>query len=51
MRCRDYWGGPRLTEDRLVQLHVVNDVLAENEGNPARAVRAILTQAIESLKP
>jgi hypothetical protein len=48
---RDYWGGPRLTEDRLVQLHVVNGALAENEGNPARAVRAILTQAIESLKP
>jgi hypothetical protein len=48
---RDYWGGPRLTEERLVKLNVVNEVLAENEGNPARAVRAILTQAIESLKP
>lgn len=48
---RDYWGGPRLTESRLLQLNVVTQALAENEGNPARAVRAVLARAIESLKP
>jgi hypothetical protein len=48
---RDYWGGPRLTESRLLQLSVVARALEENENNPARAVRAVLSSAIESLKP
>src|SRR5262249_47719544 len=48
---RDYWGGPRLTEGRLLELNVVSRAMEENEGNPARAVRAVLTRAIESLKP
>jgi hypothetical protein len=48
---RDYWGGPRLTEGRLLELNVIRRALAENDGNPARAVRAILGRAIESLKP
>ncbi len=48
---RDYWGGPRLTESRLLQLNIISRSLAENEGNPARAVRAVLAKAIESLKP
>lgn len=48
---RDYWGGPRLTESRLMELNIVSRALEENEGNPARAVRAVLTRAIESLKP
>ncbi len=48
---RDYWGGPRLTENRLLELNVVARALPENEGNPARAVRAVLSRAIESLKP
>jgi hypothetical protein len=48
---RDYWGGPRLTETRLLSLNIVKQALLENDGNPARAVRAVLGQAIESLKP
>jgi hypothetical protein len=48
---RDYWGGPRLTDDRLLQLGVVQDALVENDGNPARAVRTVLSRAVESLKP
>jgi N-terminal 7TM region of histidine kinase len=48
---RDYWGGPRLTESRLLGLNVVSRAVAENEGNPAHAVRAVLSRAIESLKP
>ncbi len=48
---RDYWGGPRLSESRLLQLKVVRKALNDNDGNPARAVRAILQQAIESLRP
>jgi hypothetical protein len=48
---RDYWGGPRLTENRLLQLNIVSRALSENEDNPARAVRAVLSRAIENLKP
>jgi hypothetical protein len=48
---RDYWGGPRLSESRLLQLKIVRKALNDNDGNPARAVRAILQQAIESLRP
>jgi hypothetical protein len=48
---RDYWGGPRLSESRLLQLKVVRKALNENDGNSARAVRSVLQQAIESLRP
>jgi len=48
---RDYWGGPRLTESRLLQLNAVRRAVRENDGNAARGVRAILGKAIESLKP
>lgn len=48
---RDYWGGPRLTDNRLLNLTIVEQALAENENNPAKAVRAVLNKAIERLKP
>ncbi|MBX3066580.1 MAG: hypothetical protein KF726_26610 [Anaerolineae bacterium] len=48
---RDYWGGPRLTDERLLKLSIVTQALKENENNPAKAVRAILGKAIERLKP
>jgi hypothetical protein len=48
---RDYWGGPRLTDERLLSLKVVSRAMQDNEGNPARAVRAVLARAIERLKP
>jgi hypothetical protein len=46
-----YWGGPKLTDDRLMSLAVVRQALAENGGNPQRAMRAVLQQAIENLRP
>lgn len=46
-----YWGGPRLTESPLLRLSVVQKVLDENEDNPTRALRHILTKAIEQQKP
>jgi hypothetical protein len=46
-----YWGGPRLTDSALLSLTVVRRAMEENEGNPQRAVRAVLQQAIENLKP
>jgi hypothetical protein len=46
-----YWGGPGLTESPLLRLQVVQDALKEHENNPANALRAILKNIIEHLKP
>ncbi len=46
-----YWGGPKLTESPLLRLKVVEQALQDNDGNTARALRAVLLQAIERLKP
>lgn len=46
-----YWGGPKLTESPLIGLRVVQATLAEHQDNPANALRAILRQAIEQVKP
>ena len=46
-----YWGGPKLSESPLLSLRVVQDALQENGGNPTKALRAILTEAIELQKP
>lgn len=48
---RDYWGGARLTDSRLLRLQQVQSALAEQGGDAAKAVRAVLNSAIESLKP
>jgi hypothetical protein len=46
-----YWGGPRLTESPLLRLHIVRDALDQHEGNPVNALRAILHEAIERIRP
>ncbi len=46
-----YWGGPNLTEPALLQLTVVQRALEENDQNAQRAVRAVLNNAIENLRP
>jgi hypothetical protein len=46
-----YWGGPKLSQSPLLGLHVVQQALAEHEGNPNNALRAILRQAIEHVRP
>jgi len=46
-----YWGGPKLTESPLLKLRVVQQALAEQGGNPAKALRSVLSRAIESLRP
>jgi hypothetical protein len=45
-----YWGGPKLTDSPLLRLKVVNKA-AEEEGSPAKGLRAVLAQAIEGLRP
>jgi hypothetical protein len=46
-----YWGGPKLTHSPLMQLRIVRRALEENEGSPAKALRAVLLQAMDRLKP
>ncbi len=46
-----YWGGPKLTSSPLMELRVVQDLLKENEENPANALRAILRQGIDQVRP
>ncbi len=49
---RDYWGGPKLTESELLRLNVVWREMEESEDrSPVRALRTVLAQAIERLKP
>jgi hypothetical protein len=48
---RHYYGGPGLTQSRLLELQVVRDALDEHDSNPARALRAVLDRAIENQRP
>jgi hypothetical protein len=46
-----YWGGPKLTGNRLLTIGVVQEVLAENSNSPSQALRAVLRQAVETMRP
>lgn len=46
-----YWGGPKLTNSPLLRLQIVQNALDEHEGNPVKALRSILNQAIEATRP
>jgi hypothetical protein len=46
-----YWGGPKLSHSPLLNLRVVQSALSANDGVPAKALRTILHQAIERLRP
>ena len=46
-----YWGGPKLTSSPLLRLRVVEQALNDHDGNPVNALRAVLREAIERLKP
>lgn len=47
----DYWGGPDLSESPLLQLKIVQRALDEHEGISVKAVRSILREAIDKIKP
>jgi hypothetical protein len=46
-----YWGGPKLANSPLIKLRVVTDAMEANNGNATKALRAVLNEAIERLKP
>ncbi|MCB0046791.1 MAG: hypothetical protein H6642_12730 [Caldilineaceae bacterium] len=46
-----YWGGPKLTKSPLVQLRLVNDFMEQADDDPTKALRLVLGQAIERMRP
>ncbi len=46
-----YWGGPKLTNNPLMELSVVHDLAREHEGNTPNALRALLRKAVNQVKP
>jgi hypothetical protein len=46
-----YWGGPKLTQSPLMDLHVVRQTLHEHEDNPTNALRAVLRKAVNQVRP
>ncbi|MDW8326260.1 MAG: histidine kinase N-terminal 7TM domain-containing protein [Anaerolineales bacterium] len=46
-----YWGGPKLTESPLLRLRVVQNAIDQHDGNAVNALRAVLREALESIKP
>ena len=46
-----YWGGPKLSQSPLLGLQVVQSALKDHKGNPTNALRAILRQAIDKVRP
>lgn len=46
-----FWGGPKLSQSPLLKMKIVAERLAQNDNVPAKAVRAVLQEAIERLKP
>ncbi|MBL8093745.1 MAG: hypothetical protein JNL73_06215 [Anaerolineales bacterium] len=48
---RDYAIGPRLTQSPLVRLRVVEQAMVDHEGNATQALRSVLREAIERIRP
>jgi len=46
-----YWGGPKLTESPLLELEIVQKEKEQFEGNSANALRSILKDALNQVRP
>jgi hypothetical protein len=46
-----YWGGPKLTNNPLIKLQVVQDLAGQDDGNSANALRTLLRKAVDHVKP
>jgi hypothetical protein len=46
-----YWGGPKLTQNPLLNLQIVQQAFKEHNENPANALRSILRQAMDNVRP
>lgn len=48
---KQYYGGPGMSNSRLLELNIVKQVLPEYEENGVKALRAVLNKAIEAQRP
>ncbi len=48
---KDFWGGPKFTDSPLMELQVVANAMKAENGNASKALRRVLLDAIERLKP
>jgi hypothetical protein len=46
-----YWGGPKLTNSPLMRLQIVRAFMDNYEGNASNALRALLRQAVNHVRP
>ena len=46
-----YWGGPKLTKSPLIELQIVKQAMDEHNGVSTNALRSILKQGIERVRP
>lgn len=46
-----FWGGPKLTQNPLLRLRLVEQAITDGEENPTNALRSILRKAIERVRP
>lgn len=46
-----YWGGPKLSQSPLMRLDVVQQAVGAHEGNPTNALRSILLEGIQRVRP
>lgn len=46
-----YWGGPKLTNSPLMRLQIVRAFMDNYDGNASNALRALLRQAVDQIKP
>jgi hypothetical protein len=46
-----YWGGPKLTNSPLMRLQVVRTFIETYDGNASNALRALLRQAVDKVRP
>ncbi|MFN8435876.1 MAG: hypothetical protein U0V18_17775 [Anaerolineales bacterium] len=46
-----YWGGPKFTNNPLTKLQVVQELADKEDGNTSNALRTLLRQAVDEVKP
>ncbi len=46
-----YWGGPRLTDNPLMKLRIIQESVYEGEQNSTNALRSVLKSAIDHIRP
>ena len=46
-----YWGGPKLTNNPLINLQVVRELAEKDDGNASNALRSLLRKAVDQVKP